>query len=65
MSQVGLGPLTSAPEVIKLRESIEEFNREANKQSRTMINLTWAILALTLVMTALVGWQIYLVLSRH
>ena len=60
--QSGTGmPLdTAGRETVGLLKSIEEFNRQSSKQTQQMIYLTRVIAVLTVVMTILIGVQIYL-----
>ncbi len=51
---IPLGQWSGSDATDRLRETIEALNKQAEKQNRTMVRLTWAILALTIVM-ALVG----------
>jgi hypothetical protein len=46
-----------------LRESVEQFNATAGRQTAWLLGLTWTIAALTLVMTIGVGLQIYTAVS--
>ncbi len=62
--QVGMGGDLAASEVSILRKSIEEFNKQASKQTQEMIHLTYVIAALTAIMTIFVGVQIYLALTH-
>jgi hypothetical protein len=43
-------------------ETVERFNKEASRQATIMTRLTWAIAILTLVMTAMVGMQLWALL---
>lgn len=62
--QVGGGGDLAARETFELRKSIEEFNKQASKQTQQMIFLTWAIAVLTLIMTGAVFFQIYLAIVQ-
>ena len=44
----------------RLHDTIKEFNQQSQKQTQTMIRLTWAIAVLTCAMLVGLGVQIYL-----
>lgn len=48
-------------ETAKLHATMKQFVETSGKQSRVMINLTWAIAGLTFVMLVAVIIQIYLI----
>jgi predicted lysophospholipase L1 biosynthesis ABC-type transport system permease subunit len=56
----GIGGDLAAGEVFRLRQSIEEFNKQASKQTQQMLRLTRVIAVLTAIMTVAVVVQIYL-----
>ncbi len=65
--EVGIGGDLAAGEVFRLRQSIEEFNMQASAQTQQMLRMTqrmfylnWTIAGLTIIMTVLVGVQVYL-----
>lgn len=60
--QAGISLDLAANEVFALRNSIEEFNKQTNKQTQQMLRLTRVIAWLTGVMTIGVIAQIYLVI---
>jgi Mg2+ and Co2+ transporter CorA len=62
-SQVGIGD-SAATEVNRLRESVDEFSRQANKQTNQMLKLTRILAWLTAMMTVLVGAQLYLAIFK-
>lgn len=64
MGQVGIGGDEAAREMFALRKTIEEFNKQASKQTEKMIRLTHVIAWLTGVMTVAVFVQIYLAIVR-
>ena len=64
MSQVGIGDDLAASETLALRKTIEEFNKQASKQTQQMLRLTHVIAWLTGVMTIGVLVQIYLAIVR-
>ena len=49
--------------ILKLEQTLSEFNSEASKQTKKMINLTWLIALLTVVMVIGLIVQIYLSLK--
>lgn len=54
MGNIPLGQWSGSDATDRLRATIEALNKQAEKQNRTMVRLTWAILVLTIVM-AVVG----------
>ncbi len=62
--QVGMSSDQAAGEVFRLRQSIEEFNKQASKQTQQMLNLTRVIAVLTGIMAVLVVFQIYLAITH-
>jgi len=48
----------------QLEATIRTFNEQADRQTSTMLRLTWAMLILTVVMTIAVGLQIWLTLKQ-
>jgi hypothetical protein len=57
--QSGTSSDLAAQEILALRNSIEEFNKQTNKQTQQMLRLTHVIAWLTGVMTLGVIVQIY------
>lgn len=57
---IPLDEWNGSAEVRRLRESIENFQKSTDSQTRKMIVLTYVIVALTSVMVIEVGLQIYL-----
>ena len=47
----------------QLENTIKAFNAAADKQTKTMVRLSWAMLWLTVVMAVAVGVQIWLTLK--
>ena len=54
MDNIPLGQWSGSDAIDRLRETIGALNKQSEKQNRTMVRLTWAILVLTIVM-AVVG----------
>lgn len=65
MSQVGMSGDLAASETFALRKAIEEFNKQASKQTQQMLRMTNVIARMTGVMTIGVLVQIYLALIVH
>jgi hypothetical protein len=63
-SGIPLGQWSGSDATNKLRETIEAFNTETNRQTETVIRLTKWMLWLTIVMTAAVAVQIFLTLRQ-
>jgi hypothetical protein len=59
-SGIPLGVWSGADATNALREEIAKYNAQAAKQAETMIRLTWAIVALTVVLVAGLVVQIVL-----
>jgi hypothetical protein len=63
-SQVGMPSSQAASEVSSLRKSMDEFNNQASKQTKQILQLTRVLAALTAIMTVLVGVQVYLAIFK-
>jgi hypothetical protein len=59
---IPLGQWSGSDATDRLRETIEALNKHTEKQNRTMVRLTWAILALTLVTTVVGAVQVWIAL---
>ena len=47
---IPLGEWSGSAATDRLRETIERFNAQAERQTQTMIRLTWALVFLTIVL---------------
>lgn len=61
-SGIPLGQWSGSDATNALHKTIKDFGDKADKQTQTMIRLTWAIAILTVAMLLAVGFQIYLTL---
>lgn len=57
---IPLGQFSGSDATDRLRESIEQHQRATQRQTRTMIALTWAVTIMTVVMLVGLGVQIWL-----
>jgi hypothetical protein len=57
---IPLGEWSGSDATNRLRETIEVSNLQTEKQTRTMLRLTWAILVLTFVMASIGAVQIWM-----
>lgn len=56
---IPLGQWSGSDATNQLRETIEVSNRKAEKQTQTMVRLTWAIVVLTIVMIIVGAAQVW------
>jgi nitrate/nitrite-specific signal transduction histidine kinase len=56
---------SDTPAIEKLEATIVEANKASDRQTRTMVRLTWAIAVMTFVMVILVVVQIWIALKLH
>lgn len=63
-NQTGISSDQAASEVLSLHKSVEEFSKQASRQTKKMICLTRVLAWLTAIMTVLVGLQVYLTISK-
>jgi hypothetical protein len=61
---IPLGEWSGSDATKKLRETIEISNQQAEKQTRMMVRLTWAIFVLTFVMTIVGALQIWIAIRQ-
>jgi hypothetical protein len=62
---IPMGQWSGADATHALHETIRAFGVKSDRQTRTMIGLTWAIAILTLAMLGAVAFQIYVDLHKH
>ena len=63
-NQVGVPGNLAALEVHRLQKAVEDFSRQATKQTNQMLKLTRVLAWLTAAMTILACGQLYLVIFR-
>jgi hypothetical protein len=61
---IPLGQWSGSDATKSLKATIRQFNQQSDRQTQTMLRLTWAMLGLTVVMTVAVGVQIWLTLIQ-